>query len=644
MAAGRALESSERPHNNPKLRLPPTPQSAGLNTASPSVLISEGKVDWKLEAAKNAAKYTRLQAELRTAIDTLAKRKEERDKWKQFAERLQKKIEALEARLGQQGPQELDSPASTTPRPRLVNAQLPAVKQNFRNSAEPMLPPLPPTVDKGIPPATFPHVGGNDHSHDDSPTGSGTTDGTKEFPNPKLPDLPRENGPGTHIKIKEEPPSDTPVVVSERAVKKRKRDEPEVDQPRTTRVKEEAISQSEPMVTADVCDFSPATSVDLDESGTRFDTPRKNTELDRFYTGHTPCPGPQVRPDSSIETHGTPRVPDQVSRAALQPLNPNVQTPRLQRPPRKGLAHAVGVLAEDGASYELSARDRTPLQRTEPNTGRLTSLLSGASKASESPIIRAFRKPETPRSNLEPRPIAESRASATSVWLQTPQPRELPFDKINRDRSKATPKQTPSGTSGGPTPSTASKKESGGVLSSEPKLRTRPVSVLKVDDFKINPNFNGGFDYAFSEVVRNKDDRACLPGCTDMECCGKSFRAMALAERGNGRRTAEQLAEDKKLLEDYLGEEAHRLFSMTKEERDELWLEAKTKELANRIGKHRHRFSRMKTPPGFWRTDFPDTQELHEDRVQALRREKEMIQERHREAMRPGGKWVFRDE
>lgn len=102
--------------------------------------------------------------------------------------------------------------------------------------------------------------------------------------------------------------------------------------------------------------------------------------------------------------------------------------------------------------------------------------------------------------------------------------------------------------------------------------------------------------------------------------------------------------EEHQLLEVYLGYDAYRLASMSREKRAELWIEAKTQELENKYGKHRHRFSRMQSPPGFWNADFPSTQELHEDRAEAAKREREAVAERHCEAMRPNGRWLFRDE
>ncbi|PKS07689.1 hypothetical protein jhhlp_006297 [Lomentospora prolificans] len=623
-----------------RLVLPHTPQPGGSDDVH-SAQESDRNVDWKLEAAKNAAKYSRLHSELKTAIEMLVKRKEERDRWKQFAERLQKKIQSLESRLGEADRQKPNASAGAN-RPAQGPVSTPlSTPLLSRSSSEPALSPAADrNAQNDVPKTSLRRAtSGNDCS-----TVCDTTDEAGDHPNSTLPELPRESGPEIGLRIKQEPSSDAPMVVSERVVKKRKRDEPEAAEPRILQVKQEETSQFDPMVTAEVCDFSPATSVDLDEPSARFDTPRKATRRDNHLARQTPCPAPQARPEDCFGSHQAVDKTNQFSRA-LQPLSPNVQASRVQGQSKEGLAHAVGALAEDGVSYELSPRGRVLQQRTEPNSSRLTSLLSGTSKPAESPIIKpSFRKPETPRSHLEPRLAVDSRPSATSVWLQTPQPRELPFDKINADGPRSVPKQTSRRTTTSVTPNAYGKPNSTINPSAEPRMRSRPISALKLDDFKINPRSNGGYDYAYSEVVRSKEERACIPGCIDMDCCGKAFRSMALAERGNGRRTAEQLEEDKRLLEDYLGDESYRLFSMTKEERDELWLVAKTKELANRIGKHRHRFSRMKSPPGFWRTDFPDTQELEEDRAQAIRREQEMIQERHREAMRPGGRWVFRDE
>jgi hypothetical protein len=83
---------------------------------------------------------------------------------------------------------------------------------------------------------------------------------------------------------------------------------------------------------------------------------------------------------------------------------------------------------------------------------------------------------------------------------------------------------------------------------------------------------------------------------------------------------------------------------MTKAERDETLLQAKTRELANRHGKHRHAYERRRSPPGFWRLDFPSTQEEREDHQKIEQLERDLVAQRYQEAMRPGGAYLFRDE
>ena len=102
--------------------------------------------------------------------------------------------------------------------------------------------------------------------------------------------------------------------------------------------------------------------------------------------------------------------------------------------------------------------------------------------------------------------------------------------------------------------------------------------------------------------------------------------------------------EDQQLLEEYLGNDVSRVRSMGEEERREVLLQARTRQFADQHGRHRHAYERRTTPPGFWRTEMPTTQELEEDREEARRMERAKVDERYREAMRPGSRWVFRDE
>jgi hypothetical protein len=176
-------------------------------------------------------------------------------------------------------------------------------------------------------------------------------------------------------------------------------------------------------------------------------------------------------------------------------------------------------------------------------------------------------------------------------------------------------------------------------------LRTRPIDILRLEDFKVNPNYNQGYNYAFSDVVRNKDDRRCLQGCTKPGCCGEKFRALAAITRNTGKPlTMSQEEADEDLLHEFLGDNAYKLRNMTESEREEVLLQARTRELANKHGRHRHAYERPVSPPGFWRADFPTTQEELLDRERARDSERDQVMQRYEQAMRPGGAYMFRDE
>ncbi|KAJ5765545.1 hypothetical protein N7520_005104 [Penicillium odoratum] len=174
--------------------------------------------------------------------------------------------------------------------------------------------------------------------------------------------------------------------------------------------------------------------------------------------------------------------------------------------------------------------------------------------------------------------------------------------------------------------------------------RSRPLHRLTLDHFKINLERNEGLDYAYGAVVRKKDDRKCLAGCTRAECCGGRFRAMARLGGLPAKSPSEQQEEDQRVLEEFVGEDRHLLEGLSAQARDDLLVDARARAIANQYGKHRHNHQRARSPPGFWRTDMPSTQELESDREAAQRLEREKVEERYREAMRPGGLWTWADE
>ena len=234
---------------------------------------------------------------------------------------------------------------------------------------------------------------------------------------------------------------------------------------------------------------------------------------------------------------------------------------------------------------------------------------------------------------------------------------------VQRNKALQFRPQLPNGQLGYPTPTTLIAKRpppqhlpAAGAPSAElpedEPLRAHPLRRLRLDDFKINPACNQGYDYAFDEVVRNRDQRKCLPNCTRPECCGTKFQKLVelggfVTPRKPGLWSSSPVdegEEEVRLLEEYLGYDRTRINGLPEDEKRRLVNQAKANQFANEHGRHRQAYERNPSPPGFWRTDMPTTQELGEDREAAQQMTRRKVEERLREAMRPGGRWMFRDE
>ena len=181
----------------------------------------------------------------------------------------------------------------------------------------------------------------------------------------------------------------------------------------------------------------------------------------------------------------------------------------------------------------------------------------------------------------------------------------------------------------------------------EEPFRARPLQRLSLNHFKINPETNEGLDFAYRDVVRNHHERKCLSGCTD-KCCVDKWRALAhtLYDTDNrGDETLDQQISNNSLLLDMLGPGSEeRIRTLTPSARANLIEEGRVREMSARYSKHRAAHPRAESPPGFWDTDMPDTQETAENREKAEKLEREEVERRYRDAMKGGGRWMFADE
>lgn len=370
----------------------------------------------------------------------------------------------------------------------------------------------------------------------------------------------------------------------------------------------------------------------------------------------------------------------------LQPKNPNHQIlprtsehlanekRRLPRSRRDHSAAAIPFVAEDGENLEAS-KDARNSSRSPQLSITKSADIGGATEKTPKALdayhrlgdLLAKPSPENPSlfsEELGSRLVKPSRESKTPP-ARSLRSRDVGTPTNQRANSAQNARANSTGSkpihttrnklsATKPPPSHAPRIDSPPItLPSHEPLRARPLRRLRAEDFKPNPTFNQGRDYAFSEVVRSRDQRQCLPGCDKPHCCGGQLRKMV--QIGGyipshksllGPPPSQEAAdEDQRILLDYIGSNASaRLKRMSEDEKQELLLQAKTKLFADEYGKHRQAYGRAPTPPGFWRTDMPSTQEEEEDRRQAWCLERVRVEEMYREARRDGGKWRFRDE
>ena len=634
---------------------------SGAATIRPDPKESSAHLRLQQNYAKLTAKYKAVLQARDQERAALKKRRDDCNQWANYCDSLEAKIKKLEKELGAVGRQKS---------PKIIGKTDATIQQL------PSKPMLTDQVDSGIisgvqsPISSFGADVAQDTDHrslalagaDIPVTPSGPRpDHETDIPgqdsanggHPEDGDLPArtiQQAKSIDIIIKEESSSDGPVFVSERPVRKRKRDAVESENGTDYVRPKSEHSSSDPVLLGALQHFSPHESIDLDEAGDDNSTPKKRrSELetalrhaidaqDEAFLNMRASKRHQMHLNAirDMPTTNDFYLPEDHQSKGIYDQEDHVKKHRQLRL----LDQGVKDLAED----EDSLGDVNVAPGILAKSGRLDALLNTPSPDTR-PIIN---RPLRPRQSV---------LQSASLEFTTPQPRALPFSRNKEPRTLGTPQQaTPQANGGSLTSAKRTVKKASTPLSNangrdslmhsnkKISLRQLPLAKLILTDFKVNPKFNDGHDFAFSEVVRNKAERQNLMGCVDPQCCGKTFRALAMLEREGIGSSVTTRSEDIKLLEDYLGANAYRLGSMSRDEKEELWLEAKMRELANKHGKHRERYTRRSSPPGFWNTDFPSTQEQQKEREEATKQEQRLVEERYKDAMRGNGRWLFKDE
>ena len=385
------------------------------------------------------------------------------------------------------------------------------------------------------------------------------------------------------------------------------------------------------------------------------------------------------RSSSDLSFYAGPSKPLQEIKNQQRSLPSTSSTPPSKKPKSnigRGAA-AISSIAEDGEDHSRKrksspARDKvqSPPRSNTSAYRRLENLL-----AEPSPAKQPLARPSSRTTNLMDGHLYNAAISVADLdkdklhamrstrdkgwkWYEAAESLLQSVGMPCPKKSSGTPDTSPRNPSGSHNQTRTllpSKRRLAAGPDEEESFRSRPLHRLSLNDFKINPACNAGVDYAYTDVIRSRDQRKCLPGCT-RECCRKKFRAIAEALPklpNNGKQfldsdplDASSQERDDEILADFLGPNSEvKVRSLTPLARENLLLEAKTKIAADKYGKmHRFAHDRAKSPPGFWRTVMPGTQEEEDDRREARKREWEEVETRYKEACREGGRWIFADE
>ncbi|KAI9684645.1 MAG: hypothetical protein M1829_000018 [Trizodia sp. TS-e1964] len=477
--------------------------------------------------------------------------------------------------------------------------------------------------------------------------------------------------------------SDEPVILSERSVKRKRGSAIRagaqhhegvrtLDGGVINSMKPKIESNSGTQVLPTTHELIENDSLDLDEVGRTVATPRKRRKvIHRLAECHEEVqnPTPSLRSNINIKSFfasshqpkrdRTPDVSKSIDkeppkddltrmsahkRTALLPKNPNLpsllgtspKTYTKQKTHRLSTFVKPSIIAEDGDGS--SSPDQADLPFNGHNLGTELSRSPANPLAPHLRLSSLLEQPSPRKSSLAlDLPKETASLMAKKGTLEPP--------KSTRNRRPHMDKACEMDSS--PPPFHGDGFDSGlppDVLDSEP-FRARPLHRLGLQHFKVNPSYNQGINFAFSETVRNKKLRKCLPGCTKPACCGGAIRKAIELAGPIGLSNAVNTKEDENiLLAEYLGVGVGKLPALGESERKERLLQAHTKLFADKYSRHRQAYERRTTPPGFWRADMPTTQEHEQDLAEAMQLERAKVEERYREAMRGGGKWIFLDE
>ena len=311
-----------------------------------------------------------------------------------------------------------------------------------------------------------------------------------------------------------------------------------------------------------------------------------------------------------------------------QPLQELSNNQKAERKATKGKdrasrgAEAIPIVTEDGEDHNrvdgAKLKEHKPSEKRDTTAfRRLDALLTTPSHGNSALSRPEHRSSKSASPAARPNFAPSLRKSSSDLARDAVMPQERPKSRFLPPRPRPAP----------------------GPEDDEP-LRSRPVGRLNLSHFRLNPNVNNGYGFAYDETVRNRAERKCLPGCTRPECCGGQMEALAATLGPDA-----QVSDDDLLIYLLGSGSEDKIRALTSVARENLLHEARAKRVADAYGKmHRNLHQRSKSPSGFWNVDMPGSQEDRKHREEAKQRERHEVEKRYQEACKERGKWLFADE
>ncbi|KAF3197464.1 hypothetical protein TWF192_000720 [Orbilia oligospora] len=158
-----------------------------------------------------------------------------------------------------------------------------------------------------------------------------------------------------------------------------------------------------------------------------------------------------------------------------------------------------------------------------------------------------------------------------------------------------------------------------------------PDNPFSPSKYRINKSKNEGLDFAFSEVVRNRARKDCLPKCIK-ECC----RDLASGRLHEMWKPPAPYESAKFGARDSSPPDKEEIETKDNEQYKE-WNAAREKSERNlQFGRHRAQHQKAPEVMGYWESDFPTTQLLEEQRKDSERRHMEKGFDRYEQATKGG--------